>query len=100
MNDQRPQTFSDGESWVLELAIRLLAAEDPAAREVLRPKIFVGRLPEDMLVEIPVLEEFSVVGSLVRSEPDPHDDPTRNPTAILPAGARQVDRQTVEDAVE
>ncbi len=76
MNDQRPQTFSDGESRVLELAIRLLSNEDPVARAVLRPRIFVGRLPEDMPVEIPIPEGFSVVGSLARSEPDPHDEPT------------------------
>ncbi len=76
MNDQLPETFSEGESRVLELAIRLLSNEDPVARAVLKPRILVGRLPEEMPVEIPMPEGFSVVGSLVRSEPDPHGDPT------------------------
>ena len=76
VNDQRPEEFSNGESRVLELAIRLLSDEDPVARAVLKPRIFVGRLPEDMPVEIPIPERFAVVGSLVRSETDPHDDPT------------------------
>jgi hypothetical protein len=75
MND-RPETFSNGESRVLELATRLLSDEDPVARAVLKPRIFVGRLPEDMPVEIPIPDNFDVVGSLVRSEPDPHGEPT------------------------
>jgi hypothetical protein len=72
----RPETFSNGESRVLELATRLLSDEDPVARAVLKPRIFVGRLPEDMPVEIPIPDNFAMVGSLVRSEPDPHGEPT------------------------
>jgi hypothetical protein len=59
----------------MDLVLRLLSSEDPVSRSVERPGIFVGRLPEEMPVEIPIPEGLSVVGSLVRSEHDPHDDP-------------------------
>ncbi len=67
MSDRRNDASSNGEeSRSLSLAVRLLSSEDPVARVVERPRIFVGRLPEVMLVEIPVPDGLDVVGSLLR----------------------------------
>ncbi len=66
---------SGEEARVLDLVLRLLAQEDPVSRTVEKPRIFVGRLPEDLPVEISIPDGFAVVGSLVRDETDPYDDP-------------------------
>jgi hypothetical protein len=77
MNDQPPQGSSNGEeARVLDLALRLLAQEDPVSRTVEKPGILVGRLPEEAPVDIPILDGFVVVGSLVRSDPEPYGDAT------------------------
>ena len=77
MSDRRPKAALDGERSVpTDLALRLLSSEDPVFRTVKRPRIFVGCLPDEMPVEIPIPEELSVVGSLVRDVHDPRDDPT------------------------
>jgi hypothetical protein len=77
MSDQRSgASAGEGESRLLNLAKRLLASEDPVAREVQWPKIFVGRLPEEMPIDIPIPEGLEVVGSLLRDERNPYDDPS------------------------
>lgn len=75
MNDRSSGVPPSGEARVLDLALRLLAQEDPVSRMVEKPRIFVGRLPEDLPVEISIPDGFAVVGSLVRDEHDPYDDP-------------------------
>jgi hypothetical protein len=77
MSDRRTDASSNGEeSRSLSLAVRLLSSEDPVARVVERPRIFVGRLPEAMPVEIPLPDGLDVVGSLLREERNPYDDPS------------------------
>jgi hypothetical protein len=57
------------------LASRLLAGEDASDAVRRDPQLFVGRLPDDLLVEIPVPSSWvTVVGSLVRDDLD-LDDP-------------------------
>jgi hypothetical protein len=77
MDNRHPGPSSaEGELSALRaLASRLLAGEDASDAVRRDPQQFVGRLPDDLLVEIPVPSSWvTVVGSLVRDDLD-LDDP-------------------------
>lgn len=58
-----------GEAALRELAARLLAPPDSYDQATMPPRILVGRLPENLPVEIPVPDGLTVVGSIVRDMP-------------------------------
>lgn len=63
-----PLVPNGGEPALRALALRLLTSEGPSATRAERPRLFVGRLPETLPVEIPIPEGFTLLGSVVRSE--------------------------------
>ena len=70
MGEQRPRPSvpDGGEPTLRALALRLLTSEAPRSAVAEQPRLFVGRLPENLPVEIPVPEGFVIVGSVVRGE--------------------------------
>lgn len=67
MDRRSPEPPSDNQV-PLELATRLLVSHSPYAGTEERPRIFVGRLPENLPFEVPIPGEFTLLGS-VASEP-------------------------------
>lgn len=64
-NETSPREENDTDS--LALALRLLAIDYLGEPQEEPPRLFVRRLPDEMLEEIPVPEGLTLVGSMVRS---------------------------------
>lgn len=58
----------EDEPAIQELAIRLLAPSYPGAPDVENTKIFVGTLPDEMPVSLPMPEGARILGSVVKGE--------------------------------
>lgn len=54
-----------GEEALRELALRLLSSSRSEAAGGARPQLFVGRLPDNLPVEVPIPDGFTVLGGLV-----------------------------------
>ena len=73
MDDGRPNSTGNGDEPALrELAARLLAppypSDLPAAKSE-KPELFVGHLPDNLPVEVPIPDGATVVGSAVHKPP-------------------------------
>ena len=68
MSAQAAKEPVDDESAIQELAIRLLAPSYPGAPDVENTKIFVGTLPDEMPVSLPMPEDARILGSVVKGE--------------------------------
>ncbi len=56
------------EAW-RKLALRLLTTRNAELSRGGPPRLFVGRLPDDLPVEVPVPDGFTVVGGLMANKP-------------------------------
>ena len=85
----------EGEEALRELALRLLSPSRPEVARGGQPRLFVGRLPDHLPVEIPIPDGFDIVGSLARAD-ERHSGPQTHVVLDAPIGAEQV-RETYRE---